>query len=269
VHRYICRLGPVNLYSYGFMLALAFTAATLFAARQAGKKGIDRNLMYDLVLYILVGSIAGARLLFVSLNFAYYQAHPIEIFKLWEGGLVLYGGIVFGFITGIIYLRRARAAVWQIADIIAPALALGIAIGRIGCFLNGCCYGRVSRWGVRFPATDNPPAFEEQVRHGLIPSAAVRSLPVLPTQLYESLACLVLFGILLWAGKRQKHFDGYLFWLFIMLYSVQRFFMEGIRYYDDNFFAGPLTVGQLLSACFFLAALAVILINGKKSGRTA
>lgn len=267
MHRYICRLGPVNLYSYGFMLALAFVAATLFAARQAGKKGIDRAVIYDLVLYILAGSLIGARLLFVALNFAYYRAHPVDIFKLWEGGLVLYGGIVFGFVAGIIYLRHARAAVWKIADIIAPALALGIAIGRIGCFLNGCCYGSLSRWGISYPAADNPPVFAEQVRQGIIPSSASRSLPVLPTQLYESLICLALFGVLLWAGKRERHFDGYLFWLFIMLYSVQRFFMEGVRYYEENFFVGSLTVGQILSVFFFLVALAVIIVNGKKSGR--
>ena len=270
MHRYICRLGPVTLYSYGLMLALAFAAGTLLAARRAEKKGISPSVIYDLVLYILAGSLVGARVFFVALNFAYYRVHPMEMFKLWEGGLVLYGGIVFGFAAALLYLRHARVAFWKTAYIIAPALTLGIAIGRIGCFLNGCCYGLVSsRWGVCFPAADNPPAFEEQMRHGLIPPSASCSLPVLPTQLYESLICLVIFAVLLWEGKRGKRFDGYLFWLFILLYSIQRFLIEGIRYYDDNFFVGPLTVGQLLSVVFFFTALAAIVISCKKSGRAA
>ncbi|MGE5309090.1 MAG: prolipoprotein diacylglyceryl transferase, partial [Deltaproteobacteria bacterium] len=247
MHRLICRLGPVNLYSYGLMLALAFGIGTYIAAFRAQKRGIHRNVIYDLVLWILVSSLAGARLFFVALNLGYFRDHPSEILMVWEGGLVLYGGIIFGFAAAVWYLRRVKVPVWKAADIIAPSLALGVAIGRIGCFLNGCCYGKVSyKWGVCYPSAGSPPAYEEQVRHGLLSGADRCSLPVLPTQLYESLVCLALFGLLLWIGRKKPFFDGFLFWLFILLYSAQRFFMEGIRYYEENFLAGPFTVGQVI-----------------------
>lgn len=270
MHRYICRLGPINLYSYGAMLALAFALGTFLAARSAEKQGIHRNIVYDLVLYILVSSLAGARLFFVALNFEYYRGHPLEIFKLWEGGLVLYGGIVFGAVVSIYWLRKRKIAVWRMADIIAPSLALGVAIGRIGCFLNGCCYGRISqKWGVCYPSVDMPPAYEQQLSRQLITPGSACSLPVLPTQLYESVVCLAIFALLSYMGARKRLFEGSLFWVFIMLYSFQRFFMEAIRYYEQNFFAGPFTVGQLLSIVFFLVALAVIIINVRKHGCVA
>lgn len=270
MYRYLCRIGPVNLYAYGAMLALAFAAGTWWAVRRARTRGLPGDAVYDLVACILVASLAGARALFVAMNLGYYREHPLAAFKLWEGGLVLYGGIVFGFIAAVFYLKRKKLPVWKMADIIAPPLALGVAIGRIGCFLNGCCYGRISQhWGVCFPAADNPPAYEEQLRRGLIVPGAQCSLPVLPTQLYETSVCVLLAVALVLVERRRKNFDGFLFWLFLALYSVQRFFMEGLRYYDRNFFVGPLTIGQVMSVAFFIAALVVIAVNLRKHERTA
>ena len=266
MHRYICRFGPVTLYSYGAMLALAFFAAALLAAHRARKRGIDSAAMYDLVAYILVASLAGARLLFVAINLDYYRQYPLDALKLWQGGLVLYGGILFGFCAAVWAMKRKRLPVWKVVDVFAPPLALGVAIGRIGCFLNGCCYGKLSQsFGVCFPAKDLPPAYEQQLSRGLIANGAPCSLPVLPTQLYETAACLAIFGILLFVEKKFRMFDGFLFWLFILLYSVQRFFMEGIRFYEGNFFVGPLTVSQLVSLA--LAALSAAVIIQRANAR--
>jgi phosphatidylglycerol---prolipoprotein diacylglyceryl transferase len=269
MHRYICRIGPINLYAYGAMLALAFIAGSWFAARRARNRGIAGESIYDLVLYILVASLAGARLLYVAINFGYFKDHPVDILKLWEGGLVLYGGIAGGFCAAVYYLKKRKLPLWRVADILSPALALGIAIGRIGCFLNGCCYGRISsRWGVCFSSAGNPPVYDEQLQHGLITSAARCSLPVLPTQLYESAACLLIAGLLVFIDRRQRNFDGFLFWFFIALYSLERFFIEGIRYYEQNFFVGALTVSQLISIVFFALAAVVIAVNLNRCKKT-
>jgi phosphatidylglycerol:prolipoprotein diacylglycerol transferase len=241
------------------MLALAFFLAALLAAARARRRGIDQGAIYDLVAYILVASLAGARLLFVAVNFDYYRAHPLDALKLWQGGLVLYGGIFFGFCAAVWAMKRRALPVWKVADIFAAPLALGVAIGRIGCFLNGCCYGKLSLHGVCFPAQDMPPAYEQQLSQGLIARGASCSLPVLPTQLYETAACLAIFGVLLFIEKKFRAFDGFLFWLFILLYSVQRFFLEGIRYYEGNFLVGSLTVSQIISLIFAALAAAVII----------
>jgi phosphatidylglycerol:prolipoprotein diacylglycerol transferase len=264
--RYVCSLGPVTLYSYGAMLALAFFLGALLAAARARKRGIEKAVIYDLVAYIMVFSLAGARLFFVAVNFDYYQAHPLDAFKLWEGGLVLYGGILFGFGVAAWFLKRHKLAVWKVMDIFTPSLALGIAIGRVGCFLNGCCYGKLSQsFGVCYPAANMPPAYEQQLSAGLIAPGAHCSLPVLPTQLYETAVCLAIFGALLFAEKRFRMFDGFLFWLFILLYSIQRFFMEGLRYYESNFFAGFLTIGQIMSLVLAAFSAAVILRLGLRT----
>jgi phosphatidylglycerol---prolipoprotein diacylglyceryl transferase len=258
MHRYLLKLGPFTVYSYGAMLALAFVVGTIFAAFRAQRAGLDKNKIVDLIFYILVSSLLGARILFVALNWKYYAGHLPEIFQIWEGGLVFYGGLILAFAISVWFIKKNRLGLGKILDILAPSLALGIAIGRIGCFLNGCCWGKVSyKWGVSFPLKDNPPAYAEQVYAGLISPEAVCSLPVIPTQLYESLACLAIFLLLVWVD-RFKRFDGFLFWIFILLYSAFRFFIEYFRYYEPNFIFGAFTVSQIISLILFAGALTAL-----------
>jgi len=265
MHRYLLKLGFLTIYSYGAMLALAFIIGTIFAAYRAQRYGLDKNKIVDLMFYILVFSLLGARILFVALNWSYYAEHLPEIFQIWEGGLVFYGGLILAFIVLVWFIKKNHLSFGKILDILAPPVALGIAIGRIGCFLNGCCWGKISyKWGVRFPLKDNPPAYAQQVFDGLIPKSAFCSLPVIPTQLYESFACLIIFFILLFAEK-YKRFDGFLFWMFILLYSVFRFTVEYFRYYDTNFIYGVFTVSQIISIILFILALVILVKGGKSS----
>ncbi|MDD5669937.1 MAG: prolipoprotein diacylglyceryl transferase [Candidatus Omnitrophica bacterium] len=266
MHRLLFHIGPVTVYSYGFMLALAFISGALLAEYRARRAGIGKDKIIDLTFYILVSSIAGARLLFVILNWDYYKQTPGDILKIWEGGLVFYGGLISGFITALCFLKAHKISVWLAADVLSAPLALGIAIGRIGCFLNGCCYGVISQqWGVCFPSTDNPPVFAQQLRDGLIPPGSLHSLPVIPSQLYSSAACLIIFFVLLFAEKRKK-FDGFSFWLFILLYSVTRFIIEGFRYYESNFlFFGTLTVSQIISIALGVVASGFLVYPAVKS----
>jgi phosphatidylglycerol:prolipoprotein diacylglycerol transferase len=261
--RYLLKIGPFTVYSYGAMLALAFIVGTYLAAKRAERQGISAAQIIDLSFYILLSSILGARILFVFLNLDYYKERLLDTLKIWEGGLVFYGGLIFAFFTVVWVLQKNKLPVWKVADILAVPFAFGIAIGRMGCFLNGCCYGKISfAHGVCFPAKDNPAAFAQQVLDGLIPSGAAFSLPVLPTQLYEALACLAIFFLLLWL-EREKHFAGFSFWTFILFYSLSRFVIENLRYYDSNFIFGALTVSQIISIVL-IAISTLALIRGSR-----
>lgn len=259
MHRILVHLGPFTIYSYGVMFALAVVAGTYLAEKKSRKQGFPKDTIVDLSLWLLVSSVAGARILFVAANWDYYRGNILEIFKIWEGGLVYYGGLILGIFTAVYFLKRRKLPLWKVADILAPSVALSEAIGRIGCFLNGCCYGRISeRWGVCFPAAGNPPVFDQQMASGLLAPEARFSLPVIPTQLYSAAASLAIFVILIKA-ERYKKFDGFLFWAFIFLYALSRLIIEGFRYYDTNFMLWDgITISQFISiilmiiACFFL-----------------
>jgi phosphatidylglycerol:prolipoprotein diacylglycerol transferase len=265
MQRYLLQIGPITLYSYGAMLALAFMAATYLATKRAQRAGIESTKIIDLSLYILLSSILGARIMFVALNRDYYKERLLDIFKLWEGGLVFYGGLICAFFAVVWVLRKNRLPVWKTTDILSAPIALGIAIGRMGCFLNGCCYGKISfAYGICFPAKDNPPAFTQQVLGGLVSPQAACSLPVIPTQLYESVAYLLIFFLLL-CFEKHKHFAGFSFWMLILLYSFFRFIIEGFRYYDTNFVFGAFTVSQLISVILFIIALPVLMLGARKA----
>jgi phosphatidylglycerol:prolipoprotein diacylglycerol transferase len=265
----LLKFGVLTVYSYGAMLALAFIVGTVLAAFRAQRFGVDKNKIIDSIFYILVSSLLGARLMFVALNWSYYFRHLSEIFQIWEGGLVFYGGLILAFIVSAWFIKKNNLPLGKVLDILAPSVALGIAIGRIGCFLNGCCWGKVSyEFGVCFPSKNNPPAYAEQVYTGLISRGAACSLPVIPTQLYESLACLLIFFFLL-RLDRFKRFSGLIFWVFILFYSMFRFFIEYLRYYEPNFFFGPFTASQIISAILFFSALIVIIAGFKLRSRQA
>jgi phosphatidylglycerol---prolipoprotein diacylglyceryl transferase len=266
MHRILFHLGPVTVYSYGFMLAVAFVLGTALAQRRALSRKIDANKVMDLVFAILVSSIIGARALFVALNWQYYRTAPFDMIKVWEGGLVFYGGFILAFFVALWFMRKNALPVWKIVDIMAPSVALGIALGRIGCFLNGCCYGALSgRWGIAFPSRDNPPVFAQQVADGLIQSSAACSLPVLPAQLYAAVHGLVIFGALLFLERYQR-FDGFLFWVLVLLYSAGRFFIDGVRYYEPAYMIGFLTVSQVISIGLFIIAMSVLIVRSKHAG---
>ena len=266
MHRILFHIGPVTVYSYGFMLALAFVLGTALAQDRARKQGIDPNKVLDLVFSILVSSIVGARAFFIAINWQYYKADPLDIFKVWEGGLVFYGGFILAFCVAFWFMKKNGLPAWKIVDIMSPSVALGITLGRIGCYLNGCCYGRVSEtWGVSFPGRDNPPAFAQQVADGLIPSYAVCSLPVLPAQLYSALHGLLIFAALLILEK-YKRFDGFEFWAMVLLYSSGRFFIEGIRYYETSSMIGGFTVSQVISVALFIVSASVLIVRSKHAG---
>ena len=213
-------LGTLPIRSYGVAMALAFVVGILIARRRARALGYDPDIIIDLAFFVIIASIAGARAAYVFVHWDLFSGNLSQIFRIWDGGLAQYGGVTLGSITGLVYFTRRGINPWKGADIATPSLAMGIAIGRIGCYFNGCCHGKACDlpWGVVFP----PGSHAQYV----FPNTAVH-----PTQLYAALAALVFFVTTL-VVDRRKPFDGFVFWLFVLLLAVYRLAIDRMRYYE-------------------------------------
>lgn len=253
-------LGFVEIRSYGLMLAIAFLVGIFIATKRGEKVGIHPDLVMDLSIYILISSIVGSRLFFVISEWSHYQDHLIEIVQVWKGGLAVLGGIILAVITSYLYLRYQQISFLLIADVMVPSLALGQAIGRIGCFLNGCCFGVACHhpWAVHFPA-------EGGMAGHLFPDIGIH-----PTQLYMTLYNLLIFAILLFFDKRNKKV-GLTFGLYFILHGVARFSVDFWRYYDDSFIfttIGPwaVTTTQVTSLGFIIFGAILMVVLWRRYG---
>lgn len=241
----LLNLGKITIYTYGFFLAMGFLAGIFLAKHEAKRVGEDPDKILDLAFYILVAAIVGSRIFYVATNPKIYLAAPLEILKIWNGGLVFYGGFIAALATALIYMRLKDMAIWKTTDIMAPSLALGQSLGRLGCFFAGCCYGKACDlpWAVTFTHPD---------------SLAPTGIPIHPTQLYSSLTNFLIF-ILLFFFRKKKSFDGQLFWVYVFLYGITRSIIEFFR----NDFRGGLVFNTLsisqTTGCV-MAILAVIMI---------
>jgi phosphatidylglycerol:prolipoprotein diacylglycerol transferase len=216
--------------------------------------GISFENILDLFFYTVLSAIIGARVLFVLINFDVYRQNPMQIFKIWEGGLVFYGGLVLAAIVALWYMRWHRLPFLKWADLMSPLIALGLSFGRVGCFLAGCCYGKETSlpWAVVFKNPD---------------SLARLNVPVHPTQLYDAANGLAIFFFLTWMEKR-KTFDGQIFWLFLFLYSMTRFFIEIFRGDPRGFLFGDLlSTSQAIGILLAIASLFMLFYTEKKSRR--
>ncbi|MDD5089669.1 MAG: prolipoprotein diacylglyceryl transferase [Candidatus Wallbacteria bacterium] len=234
MHPEIVRLGPLTIYSYGVMIALAFIAAILLSLKNFRRIGRTDEMVYDLALVIMVSSLIGARLCYVLVSFSYFLRQPLEIFMVYKGGLVYYGGFVGALVGGYIWVRIRKERFLNLADVVMPSLVLGQALGRIGCFFNGCCYGQRTEgiFGIVFPSLGD-------------------HVPRLPTQLIESFFCLTLFLVLQRVFSRRR-FEGQVAGLYCLLYGGGRFLIEFLR--DDP--RGPSLLG-IFSVSQFISLLVV------------
>ena len=254
MHPIAFNLGPLTVHWYGVMVALAFLLGLWTASRRAPRSGINGERIVDLGPWLILGAILGARAFYVvSYWREEFAGKPIsEIFMIHHGGLVFYGGLLGATLAGIIYLRARALPLWKAADILAPSIALGYVFGRIGCLMNGCCYGRACDlpWAIRFPVKSF--AWEMQHRLGLV-GENEPSVSVHPTQIYDSLLNLGLYLALAWFYRRKK-FDGQVFAVYLMGYAVTRSFVEMFRgdYPADHLHSG-LTPAHLVSIGIFAA----------------
>ena len=257
------------VYSYGFMLMVAFFAAITIARWRARKEGLDPNKITDLGIYIVCAGILGARVFYVIQYFENYRDNLFSIFKVYEGGLVYYGGLFAAIVTLFVFARKHHLSFFNILDIVTPSTILGLGFGRIGCFLNGCCFGKVAphlTWAVQFPRTmdktgiiDGSPAFLHQYELGLVHLADTHALPIHPTQLYSFLSDVALFFILSVFFKYRKR-NGEVFLLFGIGYPIIRFCMELLRN-DTPLFFNLFTIAQIISISMFVVFAPLFVIS--------
>lgn len=246
----LLHIGPFTIRTYGLFVAIGIFAGLRYMLYAAKKNNIPGNKVLDLVLYAVAAGIIGARLAYVLTSLPYYAQHPVEIFKLWEGGLVYYGGFIAGAIAVVAYVFSHRELrLWRLADIVAPALALGHVFGRIGCFFAGCCYGAQCTlpWAVTF---SNPESFA--------PAGVSRH----PTQLYEAFGNLVIF-ILLDRYNRSTHREGLAFAVYLVFYGVLRFCVEFLRADERGAFVLGMSPGQAISIIAMAAGIVIFIARRK------
>lgn len=240
---------PITLYSYGIFLSLALILGIFVFYKLAKKKGLNTSRIFNNIVIVILVGLVGARIGYVLAHLDYYITQPLDTLKIWQGGLAFYGAFLGGLLAVLIwFLREERKNLWKWLDAAIPALVLGNGIGKIGCFLNGCCYGRESDifWAVKIPILEDNIA-----RH--------------PVQIYEALAYLLVFVVLYLISQRKYKFNGMIFFLGLILHSLARF---GLEYYREwiatvKIFNLTFTDAQLI--CSIIIICAIIGLISKKN----
>lgn len=210
-------IGPLSLHTYGIMVALGILCGVALSEHLWRRQGGESGKIVDLSFMVVLSGLIGARAVFVLINLDYYLGNPLEIFMIWKGGLVFFGALLGGILGLAAAVRVYKVPFWATMDSVAPGMAFGHMLGRIGCFSAGCCFGEPTTawWAVTFTdprclATD------------------VLNTPVHPSQLYSALGLLVLTLFLVWKYAR-KSFDGQILALYLGIYSIFRFAVEFTR----------------------------------------
>jgi len=248
MHPKLLELGPVTVYTYGVLLAAAYLAGLQLATARARARGLEPTRVLDLGIVVIVAAILGARLLLLALDFDFYWNQPAEIFSLARSGGVFYGGLIAAVLVSFWYMRRQKMPLWLTCDVFAPGIALGHAIGRVGCLFAGCCYGRPTTlpWGIQF--SDSFAASYVGTPLGV---------HLHPTQLYEAGAELLILVVLLVSERRGRPYAGRTFWIYGLLYGLSRFVVEFFRGDERGGLLGVST-SQVIS--LILVPLSVILL---------
>lgn len=249
------QIGGLTIYWYGIFVSLGFLAAYLYMQWWAGKRDFPAHKVSDLCFAAIIGGILGARVFYVALHFDQYAYDFVEVFRIDHGGLVFYGGFFGAVITIIFLIRKNNLDLPETADLLALALPLGQAIGRIGCFVNGCCFGKpsLSLCSVQYPP--NSSVSSTQAHLHLIESHSIEPLRVFPVQLVQSGTNLFLWLFLLTMASRFKH-KGQIFAMYLILYSTGRFFVEFKRGDYLSKYQG-LTISQII--CILVLPVGIIL----------
>jgi len=221
----VLRIGNLHIYSYGVMLFISFLCGIAVVEHRAKKFGVDPKKITDLALWVLLAVVVGSRLFYVAFHWQEFSNDLIGIIAFWRGGLaglMFYGGFLGGIIAGVLFVRINKLPVRKLMDAVAPAIVLGEGFTRIGCFLNGCCFGVPTQGACGMVFPPNSPA-----------GATFLGQPIHPTQLYSSAAGFLLFLFALWLEKRNLK-PGVLSAVLLIVYSLFRFGIDFVRYYENN-----------------------------------
>jgi phosphatidylglycerol:prolipoprotein diacylglycerol transferase len=247
-------IGPFTLHTYGLFVAFGSFAGLMVAVKMGKSEGIGLQQVMDMGFIIILAAIIGSRLMYVLMNISHYLERPADIFKLWQGGLVFSGGIICVVLAVGWYARRHRLSMWKVADLWAPAAAMGQGVGRIGCFMAGCCYGKPTdlKWGVVFT---HP--------HCLAPT----NISLHPTQIYSSLSGFVIFVVLILLHSKKK-FEGQVLLWFLILHSTSRLAIERFRGDYRGMIPGTeMTTTQLVTTLILIASVITLMVLKSKKNR--
>ncbi len=251
-------IGNWPVYSYGVLLAAAYLIGLQLAVVRARRAGVDPAKIMDLGIYLIIAALVGAKLMLIAVDWEYFRQQPRELLSLVRAGGVFYGGLIAAVAVGIWLVRRYQLPVWATGDLMAPGIALGHVVGRFGCLLAGCCYGRPTdaAWGITFT---NP-----------IANANVGTplnIPLHPTQIYDAGAELLILAVLLLTERRGKPFAGRTFWLYMGLYAISRFIIEFYRGdLQRGTVFGDLSTSQFVSLILVPVSIAMLLILRRRGG---
>lgn len=253
------------IFGYGFMLFIAVASGAWLAARRAVREGLPVDTIYDLAFCLFLSGILGARLFYlvqysdrVFANVASPQEFVVAVISIWNGGIVLYGGLIAAAVAYFVFCHANRIRPLALLDIITPSIFLGIGFGRIGCFLNGCCYGDQTElpWGVQFPPESA--TFMALVEKGVIQPDAICTPPLHPTQIYSAIDGFVLAALTAWYFTRRQR-NGEVFAIGLLIYPITRFLIEFVRGDEPGQLGTRFTVSQWISVAIFLVGIGYVI----------
>jgi phosphatidylglycerol:prolipoprotein diacylglycerol transferase len=253
-------IGDWPVYSYGVLLALAYLVGLQLAVVRARRQGLDATKVMDLGIYLIIAALVGAKLMLIVVDFDYFRRQPRELLSLVRAGGVFYGGLLAALGVGLWLVRKYKLPTWTTADLIAPGIALGHIVGRFGCLLAGCCYGRQTDvpWAITFT---NPVA--------AVNVGTPLDVPLHPTQIYDAGASLVILIFLLIFERRGKPFPGRTFWAYMLLYGIARFIVEIYRGDERGMFAGVSTSQFVSIAVVPLATIMLLRLRARARATAA
>src|SRR5829696_1150001 len=242
-------IGGFPVYTYGVLLAAAYLLGLQFALIRARKRGLDGQRVMDLGIWIIISALVGAKLLLLIVDWRQFTSSPRDLLGLLRSGGVFYGGLIAAVVVALIYLRRHRMPLWTTTDVFAPGIALGHIVGRMGCLLAGCCFGRPTSvpWAITF----RDPAAAANVGTPL-------HVPLHPTQLYEAGAEVLILAFLLAFERRGRPFPGRTFWSYMFLYGISRFVIEFYRGDSRGMVFDVLSTSQFVS--IVLVPLSIVML---------
>jgi phosphatidylglycerol---prolipoprotein diacylglyceryl transferase len=255
MHPILFEFGGFTIYSYGVLLAAAYLLGLQFALIRARSRGLDRERVMDLGIWIIISALVGAKLLLLVVDYRPFLANPRTIVDLLRSGGVFYGGLIAAVTVALAYIWRHRMPMWTTTDVFAPGIALGHVVGRLGCLLAGCCFGRPTSvpWAISF---HDPNAFAT--------SGTPLGVSLHPTQLYEAGAEALILVFLLAFERRGRPFPGRTFWSYMLLYGVSRFIIEFYRGDPRGTVFDALSTSQFVSVILVPVSVVMLVLLSRR-----